>query len=193
RSMSNLPSSHDQQVDLLLKNAQLRDELEPFLDESVDVLSGRNMSLEDENDFLESILEWERAPSLPISKWFEPELQLPAPDTLDDSSLSKLLWKTIQMLYSQKIALDFTDHLSDRQLYCLLMRDILPVYQKKVSRPRNFLHWHCLDDNDVDCWLTYYATEEERQDWEQETGLIAPDQKHPPYPRQMPRRPGNFN
>ncbi|MFM8399472.1 MAG: hypothetical protein ACKOAH_16735, partial [Pirellula sp.] len=61
--MSNLPSSHDQQVDLLLKNAQLRDEPEPFLDESVDVLSGRNMSLEDENDFLESILEWERAPS----------------------------------------------------------------------------------------------------------------------------------
>ena len=54
--MTNLPSSSDHQVDLLLKNAQLRDELEPFLDESVDVLNGRNMSLEDENDFLESIL-----------------------------------------------------------------------------------------------------------------------------------------
>ena len=143
--MSNLPFSRDHQVDLLLKNAQLRDELEPFLDESVDVLNGRNMSLEDENEFLESILEWERAPSLPISKWFEPELKLPLPDSLDDSALSKLLWETIRMLYSQKIALDFTDHLSDRQLYCLLMRDILPVYQKKVSRPSNFLHWHCLE------------------------------------------------
>lgn len=191
--MTNLPSSSDHQVDLLLKNAQLRDELEPFLDESVDVLNGRNMSLEDENDFLESILEWERAPSLPIAQWFEPELNLPPPDSLDDPTLSKLLWKTIQLLYSQKIALDFTDHLSDRQLYCLLMRDILPVYQKKVSRPRNFLHWHCLDDNDVDCWLTYYATDEERDEWEAETGLFAPERKHPPYPRQMPRRPGNFN
>jgi hypothetical protein len=97
------------------------------------------------------------------------------------------------MLYSQKIALDFTDHLSDRQLYCLLMRDILPVYQKKVSRPSNFLHWHCLDDNDVECWLTYYATEEERDDWEFQTGLSAPAKRQPPFPRQMPRRPGNLN
>ncbi|MBU6385384.1 MAG: hypothetical protein ACKN85_15230 [Pirellula sp.] len=191
--MSNLPSSSDHQVDLLLKNAQLRDELEPFLDESVDVLNGRALSLEDENEFLESILEWERAPSIPISKWFEPELKLPAPECLDDQAISNLLRKTIQMLYSQKIALDFTDHLSDRQLYCLLMRDILPVYQKKVSRPRNFLHWHCLDDNDVDCWLTFYATDQERGDWEIETGLTAPQKRLPPYPRQMPRRPGNFN
>ncbi len=99
--MSKLPFSRDHQVDLLLKNAQLRDELEPFLDESVDVLNGRNMSLEDENEFLESILEWERAPSLPMSKWFEPELKLPLPDSLDDSALSKLLWETIRMLYSQ--------------------------------------------------------------------------------------------
>ena len=42
-------------VDLLMRNAQLRDELEPYLDDSVSVLSGQNLSLEDENEFLESI------------------------------------------------------------------------------------------------------------------------------------------
>ncbi|MFM2219105.1 MAG: hypothetical protein RL240_3423, partial [Planctomycetota bacterium] len=114
--MTNRPASPNADVELLLKNAHLRDELEPFLDESVDVLTSTRLSLQEENEFLESILAWERAPSLPISKWFEPELVLPSPDTLSDEEVSSLLWRTIHQLYSQKIALDFTEHLSDRQL-----------------------------------------------------------------------------
>ncbi len=191
--MTNRPASPNADVELLLKNAHLRDELEPFLDESVDVLSSTRLSLQEENEFLESILAWERAPSLPISKWFEPELVLPSPDTLSDEEVFSLLWRTIHQLYSQKIALDFTEHLSDRQLYCLLARDILPVYQKKISGSRNFLHWHCLDDDDMDCWLTFYANEDEREQWSLETGLTPPEQRELPYPRQMPRRPGNLN
>ena len=152
-----------------------------------------NLSLEDENEFLESILEWERAPSLPIAKWFEPELKLPSPDRLSDQEVANILWKTIHQLYSQKIALEYTDHLSDRQLYCLLARDILPVYQKKIARARNFLYWHCMEDDDVDCWLTYYASDEERMDWSDETGLVPPEKRTPPYPRQMPRRPSGSN
>lgn len=191
--MSNRPASRDAEVELLLKNAQLRDELEPFLDESVDVLTAKVMSIEEENEFLESILAWERAPSLPIAKWFEPELILPSPDSMSDAEVSSLLWRTIHQLYSQKIALDFTDHLSDRQLYCLLARDILPVYQKKISGTRNFLHWHCLDDDDMECWLMYYANEDERDQWALESGLDLPPRKPLPFPRQMPRRPGNLS
>lgn len=191
--MSNRPASRDAEVELLLKNAQLRDELEPFLDESVDVLTAKVMSIEEENEFLESILAWERAPSLPIAKWFEPELILPSPDSMSDAEVSSLLWRTIHQLYSQKIALDFTDHLSDRQLYCLLARDILPVYQKKISGTRNFLHWHCLDDDDMECWLMYYANDDEREQWALESGLDLPPRKPLPFPRQMPRRPGNLS
>lgn len=190
--MSQIPAPFADQVELMMRNAQLRDELEPFLDESVDLVRIRNMSLVEENEFLESLLAWERAPSIPISQWFEPELRLPQPETLSDSELRVLLWRTIHQLYSQKIALDFTDHLSDRQLYCMLMRDILPVYQKKLSGPRHFLHWHCLDDNDMESWLTYYATDDERAQWSDETGLQLPPRQPLPYPRQMPRRPGNI-
>jgi hypothetical protein len=93
----------------------------------------------------------------------------------------------IHQLYGQKIALDFTDHLSDRQLYCVLMRDILPVYQKKISDPRHFLHWHCLDENDIEDRLRYYATDEERERWSDETELPLPGKKPLPFPRQMPR------
>ncbi len=107
-------------VDELLLNARLRDELEPYVDESFDLLALRSMPLKAENEFLASMLAWERAPVVPIGQWFEPELTLPRPETLGDEQLTKILWETIHRLYSQRIVLDFTDHLSDRQLYCLI-------------------------------------------------------------------------
>jgi hypothetical protein len=180
--MTQVPSPIANEVELLLRNAQLRDELEPYLDESVDLLTIKKMPLAEENDFLESIL-----------KWFEPELVLPRPESLQDEELHAILWRTIHLLYSQKIALDFTDHLNDRQLYCVLMRDILPVYQKRISDPRHFLHWHCLDENDTDGWLRYYASDEERRQWLVETGHPLPPKTIPPYPRHMPRRPSHLN
>ena len=182
------PSSDE--IDQLMLNARLRDELEPFLDESVDLLDTRRLPTPRENEFLASMLAWERAPVLPISQWFEPELQLPHPDSLDDEQLHDLLWKTIQRLYDKRVVLDFTDHLTDRQLYCLVYRDILPSSEKKVDLPKNFLHWHCLDDKDEpDTWLRFYATEHERQDWAEQTSLDLPPSETPPYPRKMPRRP----
>ena len=190
--MTQLPLPTESEVDLLLRNAQLRDELEPYLDESVDLVTLRQMSLSDENEYLAAMLAWERAPTLPISQWIEPELTLPSPETLTDDDIHDLLWQTIGALYEQRIVLDLTDHLSDRQLYCLIKRDILPSYEKKIADHRNFLHWHCLQENDMDCWLRYYATDYERLQWQQETGLDLPIKNDPPYPREMPRRPSHL-
>lgn len=181
---------NSEEVDQLLLNARLRDELEPFLDESVDLLNVRRLPTSLENEFLASMLAWERAPVLPISQWFEPELTLPHPDSLDDAQLHRALWDTIDRLYDKRIVLDFTDHLSDRQLYCLIYRDILPSPEKKIDLPKNYLHWHCLDDKDEpETWLRYYASEQERQEWADQTGLPLPPAQAPPYPRKMPRRP----
>jgi hypothetical protein len=181
-------TSHD--VDQLMLNARLRDELEPFLDESVDIINSRVLSTPSENEYLASILAWERAPVLPISQWFQPALQLPHPDTLSDFQLHELLWQTIHQLYAQRILLEFTDHLSDRELYCLLIRDILPSGEKKVDVPQNFLHWHCLDaDDEPETWLRYYASDEEREMWANESGEVPPPAEIPPYPRDMPGRP----
>jgi hypothetical protein len=180
----------DEEVDQLLLNARLRDELEPYLDESVQLIDLRRFPTRLENEFLASMLEWERAPVLPISRWFEPELVLPPPDSLSDTSLHELLWAVIHQLYSQRIALDFTEHLSDRELYCLVFRDILPSLEKKIDRNSAFLHWYCLDASDnPETWLRYYATESERQQWQEETGGDLPPSQSPPYPRRMPRRP----
>lgn len=168
------------------------DELEPFIDESFNLLSLQSMPLKVENEFLASMLAWERAPVLPISQWFEPELCLPKPESLADEAVFKILWDTIHRLYSKRIVLDFTDHLSDRQLYCLIYRDILPSFEKKFDQPRNFLHWHCVDENDSECWLRFYANEEERDHWLKGNEGNLPDSEPPPYPRQMPRRPNGM-
>ena len=90
------------------------------------------------------MLAWERAPALPIGQWFTSGVAIAAAGgALSDGELHELLWDAIRKLFSQRIVLDFTDHLSDRALYCLIYRDILPSPEKKIDAPRNFLHWDC--------------------------------------------------
>lgn len=180
-----------EEVEQLLLNAQLRDELEPYFDESLSCVNVREVPTPVENEFLASILAWERAPVLPISQWFDPELVLPNPDCLEEFELHQTLWDTIHKLYSKRIVLDFTDHLTDRELYRIVYRDILPSREKKIDLPKNYLHWNCAeaDDDDPEIWLTYYATDVERETWAEETGQWLPPAKTPPYPRKMPNRP----
>ena len=185
--MSDLHQPCATDVDLLLDNARLRDELEPYIDDSFSNAAGR-MPLKVENEYLASMLAWERAPAIPIAQWVDPPIELPNPDSLSDSDLHLFLWQVIERLYSVRIILECTDHLSDRQLYTLMYRDILPSYEKKVDLPRNYLHWRCLDDSDVDTWLRYYANNAERSRWQEEVGKALPTKEEVPYPRIMPPR-----
>lgn len=176
-----------EEVELLLHNARLRDELEPYIDESVSLVHFRQMNLREENSFLESMLAWERAPALPISCWALPELVLPRPSTLDDDVLEALLCDTIDRLFSVRVVLEMTEHLSDRELYTLIYRDILPACEKKVDLPGNYLCWRCVDESDTDTWLTYYATEAERLQWLESNEGPLPEPLELPYTRKLPR------
>jgi len=181
---------HPDDVEHLLRNAQLRDDLEPFCDESLDTLNLRRVPTPVENEFLASMLAWERAPVLPIAQWFSPELCLSPPELLDDEQLRSVLWFTIRKLFEQRIVLDFTDHLSDRQLYCLIYRDILPSPEKKLDRSDNYLHWDCTGPGgDAEVWLRYYASEYERRNWLETADSPLPPHEAPPFPRALPRRP----
>jgi hypothetical protein len=193
--MSEFITPHSEEVDLLMRNAQLRDELEPFFDESIGRVNVQQFSTVKENEFLASMLAWERAPVLPIADWFEPRLTLPHPDDFPheaagEAQLRERLWETIYKLFEKRIVLDFTDHLSDRALYCLIFRDILSSQEKKIESPQSYLHWDCADvSGNPDVWLQYYATPAEREDWASETGEALPPREMPPHPRRLPRRP----
>lgn len=172
------------EVDLLLANARLRDELEPYRDESIENDSVSRMPLQVENEYLESMLAWERAPALPISKWFSPSLQLPSPDSLSDEQISSLLLETIDQLYSQNVVLRYTDHLSDRELYKVILRDILPCCEKKVEIDGKNLEWRCIEDNET--WLRFYASAVDRRRFQEEHGIVLPPAESPKFTRQLP-------
>ena len=175
-------------VELLMQNARLRDEIEPYMDESVYLVDLDRMSVDNENQFLHSLLEWERAPVLPIAKWFEPELTLPSHIELDDAQLSFQLNEVIERLYQKNILLEYTAHLSNRQLYCLIARDILPAQEKRVLLNGTFLRWQCIDIvEDDESWLRFYANDEERNTWLVETGLKLPPKQQPPFKRKLPQ------
>ena len=177
------------EVDQLMLNARLRDELEPFLDESVELVNVRNKPTAFENEYLASMLAWERAPALPIAQWFSPPLQPEAPEALSNDAIHERLWRLIHHLYDKRIVLDYTDHLTDYELYCLIIRDILPSHEKKLDLSNTYLHWHCLDPSeDPETWLRYYASVEERDAWANEHGVEPPAAETAPYRRRMPRR-----
>jgi hypothetical protein len=188
--MVNSSRPSDDEVEQLLLNASLRDELEPYYDESLTCVNVSKLTTTQENDFLASILAWEQAPILSISTWFYPELTLRPVDTLEDGQVHLELWETIRRLHEKRIVLDFTDHLSDRELYNVIYRDILSSREKQIDLPRNFLHWDCSDaSKNPEIWLRFYASDTERDNWEEETGLALPPAENPPYRRKMPRRP----
>ena len=162
--------------------------MEPFLDESVFLVDLDKMSVRRENEFLTSLLAWEKAPVLPISQWFEPELVMPDHLTFSETEVNHQLHQIIGRLYEKNILLVHTDHLSDRQLYCLIARDILPAQEKKILLAGKFLKWQCLDIvEDEESWLRFYASGEERQSWAEETGLRLPPRENIPFPRKLPQ------
>ena len=189
--MYNPRPSQSDEVDQLMRNAELRDELERYVDESITRVNVHQLTLAAENEFLASMLEWEQAPILPIYRWFDPELRVPRPDALTDASLHTILLDVIRKLHQKRIVLDFTEHLSDRELYCLIYRDILPAREKKIEQVSNYLHWDCTGPSgDPDVWLMYYASEEEREEWADLYGQPLPEQQSPPFPRKLPCEPG---
>ncbi|GHT22706.1 hypothetical protein FACS189419_05640 [Planctomycetales bacterium] len=172
-------------VDELLRNAELRTELEPFRDESLCCVHFRNRSIRFENEYLTGMLDWEISPVEPIARWFQPEMRIPAPEALNDEQLAKTLDDVLQRFYEKKMVLDFTNHLSDRELYTLIYRDILPLREKNLQFRRGYLHWDCSCGDD-DLWLRYYASDDERKEYSDCNGNPLPPREIPPYYRDMP-------
>jgi hypothetical protein len=188
--MADARNSRQNELDEMLRNAELRDELEPYYDESISHVTVHHLPLTVENEYLASMLAWETAPILPIYRWFEPELRPPRPSVLSDEDVHTILWDVIYRLYEKRIVLDFTDHLSDRELYTLIYRDILPVREKKIDTGTNFIHWDCAGaSGDPEVWLRYYATPREREMWFEAYRQPLPLMADPPYPRHLPREP----
>lgn len=189
-TMAEISKHPSDDIDAMIRNAELRSELEPYTDESIERLGKRRLPLEVENEYLEMMLAWEVAPVLPIANWFNPPLRPIHPSKMTPTELRKALYDLIDALYEKKIVLDFTDHLSDRELYMLICQNILPSQEKMLAVRDGYVHWDCAGvGEDQEVWLMYYATDEEREAWEEMNEKSAPYRQEPPFPRDLPSDP----
>lgn len=108
-------------------------------------------------------------------------LVLPESSAIDDETLSEKLQNLIQEMASMGIYLEFTDHLSDRELWDYLRNDALltpeflcpedPLFACHLSPIGGY------SNEDIAIDLRYYADEETRQRWAEDW----PEDTMPPH------------
>jgi hypothetical protein len=115
-------------------------------------------------------------------------VQVPAPDELNDEQLSGKLWEVIHAIHKHGAHLYSTDHLSDRELYKKLYKEILTEEYPIV--PEGFPHASLIDllgyggdEKDDQIYLMYYADEETRQKWAGEFKVRLPERAALPFNR----------
>lgn len=116
-------------------------------------------------------------------------VELPDPDDLDDVALHKALWRVIEGLAGLRVFLDQTDHLSDRELYTQLLRELLPVAMPALDVDESSA-WHIdvLGYDKPELYLKYYADEKTRESWRIDfPDNPIPAREDPPYDRDKQR------
>src|SRR5882724_8344774 len=106
---------------------------------------------------------------------------LPPPDQVTDRDIGVILWRVIFGLANLRVFLSRTNHLSDRELYSALwhtvLREEVTVIPEDVAGA-----WHIdmPDDPDSTNYLTYYASEQERECWHKDVPDVALPARKPP-------------
>lgn len=166
--------------------AKLREELEK--------LGGSTMSLESmpadvEEEFLRHVLEYETAEPISLFRVLENSgLEIPAPDKLDEKTLTTKLKEITERMASLGAYLLHTNHLTDRRLYDYLYNDGLR--EEAVLFPENPSYAYMIDltgsgsDEDNQIYLRYYADEEHRRQWALDwPDDPVPEHEEPPFDR----------
>jgi hypothetical protein len=128
--------------------------------------------------FWRNVVDFETAETTDLAKELNAiDVELPEPDDLDDVALHKALWCIIEGLARLRVFLDQTDHLSDRDLYTQLLRELLPEEMPALDVDENSA-WHIdvLGYDKPDLYLKYYADEKTRESWR----IDFPDDPIPP-------------
>jgi hypothetical protein len=148
-----------------------------------------SLSPDEGERFWRQVFDYEAAPSTTHFQLLtEAGLELTAPEAMGDEELTSKLWEVIGALARMQVFISQTSHLSDRELYSALWRDVLRE-DTPITPDGADSAWH-IDllgsdsDTDTDLYLKYYADEEWRQQWlEGFPDYDMPAHQDPPYDR----------
>jgi hypothetical protein len=139
--------------------------------------------------FWRQVVEYESAAwTTDFQQLTEAGLELPDPDAMQDEELTSKLWELIDALAAKRVFISQTNHLSDRELYTLLWRDVLREENPVLpDYPGSASHVDLLggcSETDTSLYLKYYADEDSRQQWVADfPDDKMPTHEDPPYDR----------
>ena len=108
---------------------------------------------------------------------------LPNPDDVRDVDLKDVLWTVINALWDEGVILYATDHLSDRELYTLLVTDLLLQEHEGLTVTTHLEILGRWRSEDIEVYLRYYADEDARKEWADRCKKSLPEHVDPPYNR----------
>jgi len=149
-----------------------------------------NCPPEIEEQFWKNVLAFENAPEVaPFDELVRSGLTLMPADELDDVALTAAMSAMIGGLEELGVYLEFTNHLSDRDLYVRLWSNVLRE-PMALTPDDPAAAWHIdmsstgTDDDGVETYLTYYADEDTRRRWAEEwPDHAVPERKKLPFDR----------
>ena len=123
---------------------------------------------------------------IPIEVLRQRGTAIPPEETLDDDELHAKLWEVIEEMWTIGMVLDFTDHLSDRELYRYLVDEVLP--EERILSEDGTGFWHIspigvCSEEDNKIYLRYYADDGIREDWQKHFREAIPPKERPPFDR----------
>jgi len=168
-------------------------------DGQITIRHGDDCPPEIAEEFWKQVVAYEEAPSTThFNQLQEAGVELPAPESLNDSELKVKLWEVIYRLARMGVYLEQTNHLDDRSLYIALWNEVLREETMAFSFGGNSA-WHIdllgsYDEEDTYFYMKYYANDDRRQDWLRDfPDYKMPEHEDPPYDRDadLPQSPLN--
>lgn len=137
--------------------------------------------------FWRQVVEFETAPTTTnFQQLLDAGVALPNPDDLPDAEVSSTLWQVIHGLARLRVFLKWTDHLSDKELYSVLRRDVLQEEVRVLPADSQGADHVDLPGADPEnrLYLKHYASDKERAWWlEDFPDDEMPAHEDPPFNR----------
>lgn len=133
---------------------------------------------------LDAFLDGTLSGDIPLAVLRERGIEMPDDATLNDDEVHRRLGDVILAMHAIGLVVEWTDHLSDRQLYRYL-GEALQEETLLTDDPNSTWHLSPIgggSEEDNEIYLRYYADEEERRRWARR-GVAVPPKEPLPFDR----------